>query len=90
MKFSWLYYMFGGFIGGVCGFVVCLIFLMVERSGQPILSSLPQKFGIFGEYLLMLYNVLPFFGIVLGVILVRKMFPERFEDEDKDKGTKTP
>lgn len=84
MKISWLYYFFGAFIGGVCGVVIWLILLMVERSGQPILSSLPQKFGVFGVYLQHLYNVLPLFTIILGVVLVRKMFPERFE-EDEDK-----
>ncbi len=88
MKITWLYYLFGGFIGFVCGSVICLIFLMVEKSGQPILSSLPQKFGVFGEYLLHLYNVLPFFGIVLGLLLVRKMFQHRFEEEENE--SKTP
>lgn len=88
MKISWLYYIFGAFIGFVCGVVICLVLLMVEKSGHPILSSLPQKLGIFGVYLQHLYNVLPFFGIVLGVVLVRKMFPERFEDGDNE--SKTP
>ncbi len=87
MKITWLYYLFGGFIGFVCGLMICLLFLFVEQSGQPVLSSLPQKFGVFGEYLLMLYDVLPLFGLVLGVVLVRKMFQNRFDEEDNKSNT---
>ncbi len=84
VKISWVYYFFGGFIGFTCGIVISLIFYMVEKSGQPILSSLPRKYGVFGEYLLELYNALPFFGIVLGLVLVKVMFQKRFENEESD------
>lgn len=84
---KWVYYGFGGFIGFVCGTVVSLIFLAVERSGTPILSSLPKKFGGGGVYLLELFNALPFFGVALGIILVRIMFLKEFDQ--KDNGPKT-
>jgi len=79
---KWFYYGFGGFIGFVCGMVLSLIFLAVERSGYPVLSSLPKKFGVFGEYLLELYNALPFFGIAFGILMVRIMFQKRFEKQE--------
>ena len=85
---KWVYYAFGGFIGFVCGTMICLIFLAVERSGNPILSSLPQKFGVFGEYLLELYNALPFFGVAIGIVMVRMMFRKRFENQED--GPETP
>ncbi len=85
---KWIYYGFGGFIGFVCGTIISLIFLAVENSGIPILSSLPEKFGFFGKYLLALYNALPFFGVAIGIVMVRIMFQKRFE-EDEHNGPKT-
>ena len=82
VKLSWVYYFFGGFIGFVCAIVISMIFYMVEKSGQPILSSLPRKFGVFGHYLLELFNALPFFGIVIGLVMVRYMFQRRLDEED--------
>ncbi len=82
MNRLWVYYGFGGFIGFVCAMVISLILYMVEKSGQPILSSLPKKFGGFGVYLLHLFDALPFFGIVLGMLMVKVMFHDRLNDQE--------
>lgn len=74
-----VYYGFGGFIGFVCGTGINLIFFAVEKSGNPILSNLIQKYGLIGRYLAELVNYLPFFGIALGIVMVRILFREQLD-----------
>ena len=82
---KYFYYGFGGFIGFVCGMVIQMIFYMVERSGYRVLTQLGRgDFGIFGKGLLMLFEVLPYMGVVLGIILVRLMFRKDIEKEGPD------
>jgi hypothetical protein len=84
---KYFYYGFGGFIGFVCGMVIQMIFYMVERSGYPVLTQLGRgDFGMFGKGLLILFEALPYMGIVLGVILVRLMFRKDIEKEGPDGG----
>lgn len=72
---KYVYYGFGGFIGLVCGLAIQLIVYAVERSGNRILTQMGRgDYGIFGQGLLVLYDSLPYLGIVLGVVLVHTMF----------------
>jgi len=86
---KYVYYGFGGFIGFVCGTVISLIFWAVEKSGFPILTDLGRHYGWFGRYLLELFNALPLFGIALGIVMVRIMFPKKFEEIEERKNRKT-
>jgi len=81
---KWFYYGFGGFIGLVCALIIQLIFLAVERSGNPILTNLGRNYGAFGQWVLWLYNNLYFFGIVVGLLLVRSMFSKDLEKSEDD------
>ncbi len=78
---KYVYYGFGGFIGFVCGLVVSLIFLAVEKSGDKILSNLGSNYGLLGVWLAEMVNLLPFFGIVFGFWIVKMLFQKRFESE---------
>ncbi len=76
---KYLYYGFGGFIGFVCGLIINLIIYWVEKSGQPILTNLGRNYGVLGRYLIEVFNALPFFGIVVGIVLVHFMFGKQFD-----------
>ncbi len=78
---KYIYYGFGGFIGFVCGLIINLILYAVEKSGQPILTNLGRDYGVLGRYLIEVFNALPFFGIVMGIVLVHFMFAKRFGGE---------
>ena len=79
---KYFYYGFGGFIGFVCGILIQLIVYWVERSGNRILTQLGRgDYGILGKGLLFLYDVLPYLGVVLGVVLVQIMFRERLDNK---------
>ncbi|MEE8205304.1 MAG: hypothetical protein V3T82_00050, partial [Nitrospinaceae bacterium] len=47
-------------------------------------------YGIMGEVLLVLYEGLPYIGIVLGVVLVRLMFRKDFEKEGSGREDSAP
>lgn len=84
---KYFYFGFGGFIGFVCGMVLQMLVYMVERSGNPVLTQLGRgDYGLMGKGLLVLYDGLPYMGIVLGVILVRMMFRKDIEKEGPDDG----
>ncbi len=84
---KYFYFGFGGFIGFVCGMVLQMLVYMVERSGNPVLTQLGRgDYGLMGKGLLVLYDGLPYMGIVLGVILVRMMFRKDIEKEQPDDG----
>jgi hypothetical protein len=76
-----VYYGFGAFIGFICGIVINFIFIWVENSGNPILSNLVRNYGLFGRYLVEMFNYLPLFGAALGIILVRILFYDQWEKE---------
>ena len=84
---KYFYFGFGGFIGFVCGMVLQMLVYMVERSGNPVLTQLGRgDYGLLGKGLLVLYEGLPYMGIVLGVILVRMMFRKDIEKQGPDDG----
>ncbi len=88
---KYVYYGFGGFIGLVCGLAIQLIVYAVERSGNPILTQMGRgDHGIMGEGLLVLYEGLPYMGIVLGVVLVRLMFKKDFEKQGSGQEDSAP
>ena len=88
---KYFYFGFGGFIGFVCGIVIQMIFYAVERSGNRILTEAGRgDYGVIGKGLLVLYEGLPYMGIVLGVVLVRLMFRKEIEKEGPDEGDSGP
>jgi len=88
---KYFYYGFGGFIGFVCGMVIQMLIYAVERSGNPILTQLGRgDYGLIGKGLLVLFESLPYMGIVLGVVLVRLMFRKDIEKEGPDDGYSGP
>lgn len=88
---KYVYYGFGGFIGLVCGLAIQLIVYAVEKSGNRILTQMGRgDYGIFGQGLLVLYDSLPYLGIVLGVVLVRLMFRKDIEKEGSGQGSSAP
>jgi hypothetical protein len=80
MKF--VYYGFGGFIGGVCGVVINMVFYWLEKSGTPLLTNLGREYGALGRFVGELVNTLPMIGVVLGVVLVRTIFKTELEKMD--------
>ena len=83
---KYFYFGFGGFIGFVCGMAIQMLVYAVERSGNRILTEAGRgDYGVIGKGLLMLYEGLPYMGIVLGVVLVRYMFRKDIDKEEPDK-----
>ena len=84
---KYFYFGFGGFIGFVCGMVIQILVYAVERSGNRVLTQLGRgDYGAIGKGLLVLFDGLPYMGIVLGVVLVRYMFRKDIEKEGPGKG----
>jgi hypothetical protein len=83
---KYFYFGFGGFIGFVCGMVIQWLVYMVHQSGNHILTQLGRgDYGAIGKGLLVLFDGLPYMGIVLGVVLVRYMFRKDIDKEGPDK-----
>jgi hypothetical protein len=80
MSFKLIYYGFGAFIGLVCGSLINMIFFWVEKSGTYSAAELVRDYGVFGRFLLEVINVLPFFGVALGIILVKILFGEELDE----------
>ena len=71
--------------------VLQLVVYVVERSGNRILTQLGRgDYGVLGKGMLVLYDGLPYIGIVLGVVLVRVMFRKDVENEGPGKGDSAP
>ena len=88
---KYFYFGFGGFIGFVCGIAIQLLILAVERSGNRILTHAGRgDYGVIGKGLLIIYEGLPYMGIVLGVVLVRTMFRKDIDKEGPDKADSSP
>jgi len=88
---KYFYFGFGGFIGFVCGSVIYYVIYLVERSGNRILTEAGRgDYGVVGKGLLVLYEGLPYMGIVLGVLLVRTMFRKDIEKEGSGDSNSSP
>jgi len=88
---KYFYFGFGGFIGFVCGMVIQMLIYFVERSGNPVLTQLGRgDYGAIGKGLLVLFDGLPYMGIVLGVLLVRTMFRKDIEKEGSGDSNSSP
>ena len=71
---KYVYYIFGAFIGFVCGTGINLIFYWLDQSGVKFAAYLIQNFGFLGKYILELINALPIIGMALGIILIKLLF----------------
>ena len=78
---KYVYYVFGGFIGFVCGIAINLIFYLLDQSGVKFADYLIKNFNFFGKYILELIDALPFLGAILGVLWVKYLFEREFEEE---------
>jgi hypothetical protein len=79
---KYFYFGFGGFIGFVCGMAIQMLVYAVERSGNRVLTQAGRgDYGVIGKGLLVLFEGLPYMGIVLGVVLVRIMFRKDIDKE---------
>lgn len=79
-----IYYGFGAFIGFICGTLINLIFYWVEKSGNPVFGSLIKNYGDLGRFFVEWVNVLPYFGMALGVVMVKILFHEQWEKEERE------
>ena len=73
---KWFYYVFGAFIGFICGTIINFIFFLVEQSGNRIISDMVRDHGILGRFVAEIVNALPLMGIALGIIMIYWLFPE--------------
>lgn len=81
MNMKWVYYGFGGFIGGICGTTINLIFYMLEQSGNRLISDLVRDYGMFGRFVAEMVNALPLMGVALGIVMVHWLFPDIVGDK---------
>ncbi|MCF8720191.1 hypothetical protein [Nitrospina gracilis] len=81
---KYVYYLFGGFIGFVCGLIIQMIFMALERSGTLILGNFARDYGVLGRILIYLVEGIPYMGVALGVLLVHYMFGKQFAEENQN------
>ena len=79
---KYVYYVFGGFIGFVCGIAINLIFYLLDQSGIKFADYLIKNFNFFGKYILEVIDALPLLGAVLGILLVKYLFGRELEEEN--------
>ncbi len=72
-----VYYVFGAFIGFICGTGINIIFYWLDQSGVRFASDLVQNYGVFGKFLLEMIYALPYFGAALGVVIVQLLFGKK-------------
>ena len=85
---KYVYYGFGGFIGFVCGLIIQLIFMALEKSNTLILGDLAREHGMLGRIVIYLVEGIPYMGVAFGVLLVHYLFGERFQQENQNDGGK--
>ena len=76
-----VYYVFGAFIGFVCGSIINLIFYWLDQSGVKFAGDLIRNYGNVGHFILELIHALPFFGAALGIIIVQLLFGRELENK---------
>jgi len=85
---KYVYYGFGGFIGFVCGLIIQLIFMALEKSNTLVLGDLARQYGVVGRVMVYLVEGVPYMGVAFGILLVHYMFGPRFQQENQDNGGK--
>ena len=78
---KWIYYGFGAFIGFICGTIINFIFVLLEQSGNRIISNMVRDYGMFGRFIAEMVNALPLMGLGLGIVMIFWLFPEIVSDE---------
>ena len=78
---KWIYYGFGAFIGFICGTIINFIFVLLEQSGNRIISNMVRDYGMFGRFVAEMVNALPLMGLGLGIVMIFWLFPEIVSDE---------
>ena len=73
---KWIYYGFGAFIGFVCGNVIEFIFVLLEQSGNRVITNMGRDHGILGRFIAEMVTYLPYMGLALGIVMVYWLFPE--------------
>ena len=73
---KWIYYGFGAFIGFICGTIINFIFILLEQSGNRIISNMVRDYGMLGRFIGEMVNALPLMGLALGIIMIYWFFPE--------------
>ena len=73
---KWFYYVFGAFIGFICGTTIEFIFYLLEQSGNRIISNMIRDYGTLGRFVAEIVSNLPYIGLVLGVVMICYLFPE--------------
>ena len=88
-QLKWVYYGVGAFVGFGCGTVINLIFVLLEQSGNHLISDLKRDFGLLGRFVEGMVNALPLFGAALGVVMVCFLFRRELEksDDGSDEGS---
>jgi hypothetical protein len=76
-----VYYIFGAFIGFVCGTIINIIFYWLDESGVKFAENLVKNYGAFGKFLLEMVNYLPLFGVALGIIIVQLFFGKELDSK---------
>ncbi|MFQ5451447.1 MAG: hypothetical protein ACE5E9_12525 [Nitrospinaceae bacterium] len=76
-----IYYGFGAFIGFICGSIINLIFFWLDRSGTHFAEHLVNQYDVWGRYLLQLINSLPYFGVAMGIIMVKLLFGKELDSK---------
>ena len=77
---KWIYYGFGAFIGFICGTIINFIFVLLEQSGNRIISNMVRDYGMFGRFVAEMVNALPLMGLGLGIVMIFWLFPEIVSD----------
>jgi hypothetical protein len=80
---KWTYYAFGGFVGFTCGVAITAIFYYLEQSGYPLMTQLGRNYGVLGRAVAEFVAALPYFGIVIGMVMVRMLFCKDMAAPDK-------
>jgi len=73
---KWIYYGFGAFIGFICGTIINFIFMLLEQSGNRIISNMVRDYGMLGHFVATVVNALPLMGLALGIVMIFWLFPE--------------
>jgi hypothetical protein len=81
---KWFYYVFGAFIGFICGTTIEFIFYLLEQSGNRIISNMIRDYGILGRLIAEIVSNLPYMGLALGILMIYRLFPEVVNNKNNE------